>query len=346
MPADPGDDAAAAAARLLLGRPPEAIERVRGLGRNSGVWHVRADGASYALKQYPQHQTGERDRAAIEYGALRFMTGHGVAAVPRPVAYDSRLGVTLIEWIEGERVADPAAADIAAAAELIAAIHALRGKRDARALPQAAEACLSGTEIVLQIERRLARLGQLQPEEPALAEFLAGTLRPLLCDIAAWAAAGYSRAGLSFDRPIEIAATTLCPADFGFHNVLRRQSGELVFVDFDYFGWDDPAKLVADFLLHPGMSLGDALKRQFAAAAAAIYRDDASFRPRLRLLHPLFALRWCTIVLNEFLPERWAYRVNAGNGADWSAVKRAQLDRARQRAQSLATSYRRFPYGQ
>jgi hypothetical protein len=346
MPADPGREAAAAAAAFLLHRPIEAIERIRGAGRNSSVWRVGADGACYALKQYPRHRAGERDRAAVEYDALRFLVKHGVAAVPRPIACDSRLGCTLLEWIEGDRVVDAASADIAAATRFIAAIHALRDADDARALPQAAEACLSGAEIVDQIQRRLARLDELTPEEPALGAFLAGILRPLLAEIAGWAEAGYVAAGRSFARPIEAVAATLCPADFGFHNALRRRSGELVFIDFDYFGWDDPAKLVADFLLHPGMSLGDASKRQFADAAAAIYRADSEFRSRLRRLYPLFGLRWCTILLNEFLPERWASRRNAGNRADWTAVKQGQLDRARKWAQSLAATFRRFPYGE
>jgi hypothetical protein len=346
MPLDPGRDGAAVAARVLLGRPPDAVERVRGFGRNSGVWRVRADGANYALKQYPQRHAGERDRAASEYNALRFMTAHGIAAVPRPVACDSGLGATLLEWLEGDRVAEADEADIAAAAEFIAAIHGLRGMGDAAAQPPAAEACLSGAEIVRQIERRLARLAAREAEELELAEFVVGTLRPLRSAITGWAEAAYAAAGLSFRRPIANAARTLCPADFGFHNALRRKSGQLVFIDFDYFGWDDPVKLVADFLLHPGMVLEERLKRQFAAAAARIYSDDKGFALRLSLLYPLFALRWCVILLNEFLPERWAYRVNAGEQTDWTEAKRGQLDRAREWAQSLATTFRRFPYGE
>ena len=44
----------------------------------------------------------------------------------------------------------------------------------------------------------------------------------------------------------------LSPSDFGFHNALRRPDGTIVFVDFEYFGWDDPAKMMADAMLHPG----------------------------------------------------------------------------------------------
>ncbi len=345
MPRDPAPRDAAAAARTLLGGPVDSVERARGFGRNSGVYRIRRGGTSYALKQYPPRRPGERDRAAIELAALRFMIAHGVGSVPRPYAADPARGYALIEWIDGEAVTAPGAAEIAAAAGFLAAIHALRNESDALVQPAAAEACLSGGEIVAQIERRLARLGALAAEEPVLAAFLDGTISPLLARITAWAEAGYAVRGLSFSLPVGIPARTLCASDFGFHNALRRPSGELVFIDFDDFGWDDPVKLIADFLLHPGTQLPDPLKRQFAAAAGAIYRTDESFAVRLALLYPLFALRWCMILLNEFLPERWAHRINAGGQADWAVVKQRQLDRAREWVQSLATNFQRFPYG-
>ena len=345
MSRDPTLHDAADAARNLLGGPVDAVERARGFGRNSGVYRVRRGGTSYALKQYPPRRRGERDRAAVELGALRFMTAHGIGSVPRPYAADSERGYALIEWINGAAVTAPSAADIAAATTFLAAIHGLRNESDAAAQPLAAEACLSGAEIVAQIERRLVRLSALAAEEPALAAFLEGAIRPLLVRITGWAETGYAVEGLSFTLPVEIDSRTLCASDFGFHNALRRRSGGLVFIDFDDFGWDDPVKLTADFLLHPGTQVAEPLKRQFAAAAATIYQTDRSFAARLALLYPLLALRWCVILLNEFLPERWAHRINAGGQADWVAAKQRQLDRAREWVQSLTTNFQRFPYG-
>jgi len=345
MPGDPVLEDALAAARTLLGGPVDAVERARGLGRNSGVYRIRQGGTSYALKQYPPRRPGERDRAAIELAALRFMVAHGIGSVPLPYEADSDGGYALIEWIDGVAVTAPSDADIAAAAGFLAAVHGLRNEPDAAAQPTAAEACLSGGEIVAQIERRLARLGAIAAEEPALAAFLDDAICPLLARITGWADRGYTGQGLSFTRPVDGAAQTLCASDFGFHNALRRPSGALVFIDFDDFGWDDPVKLTADFLLHPGTPLPEPLKRDFAAAATAIYQTDPSFAARLALLYPLFALRWCMILLNEFLPERWAHRINAGGQADWVAVKQRQLDRAREWVQSLAANFQRFPYG-
>jgi len=346
MRADPALDAAARAASALAGGPVASIERVRGFGRNSGVYRVRVGDTDYALKQYPPRRPGDRDRAAVEYAALRFLTGHGVATVPHPVAADAAAGYLLLEWVDGDAVETPGAADIAAACVFLRDIHALRGEGDATAQPMAAEACISAAETVAQIEQRLARLAALGPAEPGLSAFVDDDLRPLFRRVAAWAEEGYATAGFSFSGELEATARTLCPADFGFHNAMRRRGANLVFIDFDYFGWDDPVKLTADFLLHPGMSLSDPLRRQFAAAAIRLYGSDRSFSHRLALLYPLFSLRWCAILLNEFLPERWSNRVAAGEAADWVSAKERQLQRARAWARSLAANFRRFPYGE
>jgi hypothetical protein len=154
---------------------------------------------------------------------------------------------------------------------------------------------------------------------------------------------GYRAMGLSVAEPLPVSLRSLCPSDFGFHNALRDTSG-LVFLDFDYFGWDDPVKLVCDFLLHPGMALSEGLKRRFAVGARHIYGADGTFASRLNLLFALFALRWCLILLNEFLPERWAVRLHAGFQDDWSRVKRIQLERAEKLFDLTETMFPHCPY--
>jgi len=121
---------------------------------------------------------------------------------------------------------------------------------------------------------------------------------------------------------------TLSPSDFGFHNALRDRSGHIVFLDFEYFGWDDPVKLTADFILHPGMMLDGAARRRFAAGMAELHASDPDSRQRLRRHLPLIALRWCLILLNEFLPGHWARRMIAG-GSDRMAAKASQLAKAK-----------------
>ncbi len=119
---------------------------------------------------------------------------------------------------------------------------------------------------------------------------------------------------------------SLVPSDFGFHNSLRRNDGSLVFVDFEYFGWDDPVKLTADILLHPGGTLlpsatGSDSARRRRGFTAMIRHLRAGCRPICRCS----GLRWVLILLNEFIPERWRRRVLAGDTGSWSEAKARQL---------------------
>src|SRR5258708_35328579 len=121
MPAAPALDAAARAARALAGRPVASIERVRGYGRNSGVYRVNTGGAAYALKQYPARQPKYRDRATGEYPALRFLPGHGIAPVPRPTSGGAPNGYRRLEVSEGDPIDAPKATNTPAALRLLSA---------------------------------------------------------------------------------------------------------------------------------------------------------------------------------------------------------------------------------
>ena len=130
-------------------------------------------------------------------------------------------------------------------------------------------------------------------------------------------------------QPVELASglRRLIPADFGFHNAVR-QADRTRYIDFEYFGWDDPAKLVSDFLWHPGMALDAPAGAAFRTMVTAIYGCDADFVPRLAARLPYYGLRWCLIVLNEFLPEAWQRRQLAGETSPWHGVAERQLAKA------------------
>lgn len=308
------------AAVRLSGGPVSGLSRANG-GGNNRLFRVETVQGVLVLKSYPSLADDSRDRLGTEFTALTFLARHGVAKVPRALVADRGGGFALYSWIEGQPVTGPGEADIDAALAFATRLHGLRDAEGAQALPLASETCLSGAELVDQIERRLDRLREVSPGRPELAAFLEefSAARKRLVEAA----------GRDMDLAAELPAChrTLSPSDFGFHNALRRPDGGLTFLDFEYFGWDDPVKLAADFVLHPGMRLSPAQKERFLDGARRLYGADPAFGPRLRRFLPLFALRWCMILLNEFLPERWARRAQAG-AVDRPTAEARQLAKA------------------
>jgi hypothetical protein len=325
---NPGLSVAAEVAQSLLAGPAE-VEDLRGSGRNSRIYKVRSQGNKFALKQYPSRADDPRDRLGTEVAALRLMQSHKIDAVPRVIAVDQERNFVLLSWIDGVPVGDAADTDIDSAVHFLASIHTLRLVPEAAKQPYAAEACLSGREIERQLRARLALLERVAAQEQDLGAFLSQAFAPAFAHHLAAARACMMENRLDFISEIPQDKRSLIPADFGFHNSLRQGDGSLAYIDFEYFGWDDPVKVTADILLHPGVPLGGAHRLRFRNAAERLYGEDASFAVRLEALLPLFGLRWVLILLNEFVPERWQRRVLAGTGENWGGAKARQLNKAR-----------------
>jgi hypothetical protein len=326
---------ATAIAQALVGEEVVVSRLVTG-GRNSRIWRVAGGGRAFALKQYPSRRDDPRDRLSTEVGALRLMERFRIDTVPRVIGVDGERGYALLSWIDGSDVAEVSDADIDAAIVFLTATHGLRAAPWAAEQPLAAEACLCGREIVQQIEGRSARLRAAVRGEDELFDFIDNSVAPRLAIEGPKARQAVTAAGLAFDAELPQEWRSLVPSDFGFHNSLRRPDGSLAFLDFEYFGWDDPVKLTADILLHPGRPLKPPQRRRFRRAATRLYGGDPAFAGRLSAYLPLFGLRWVLILLNEYIPERWQRRVLAGETGSWSDVKARQLARACEFLASLA----------
>jgi len=323
---EPTTFASLAAVERLAGTPIRSVLPARP-GGNNRLFRVETErGDVYALKTYFRQASDPRDRLGTEFAALGFLHRHGITCVPRPIAADAAQGCALYEWIEGAPPA-PDRYTLAAALALLRALDQVRGSADATHLPLASEACLSAGELVAQIERRLAALAAVAGEHAELAAFLPGFRRVLKTAVAE-ARACYARAGLAFDAPVDPSARRLCPSDFGFHNALMRENGTVVFLDFEYFGWDDPVKVTCDFVLHPGMELTAEQRHRFLQDATEIFGADRHFEHRLEACLPLYTLRWTMILLNEYLPDRWQRRLLAGFRGERPAVLAQQLEKA------------------
>jgi hypothetical protein len=99
-----------------------------------------------------------------------------------------------------------------------------------------------------------------------------------------------------------INASELCisPSDFGFHNAILTKTG-IRFIDFEFAGWDDPAKAIVDFNLQPRIPIG---QKHFALLNAIGPLDRPMVEKRCKVLEPLLFVKWVCIILSVLSP-RW-----------------------------------------
>ena len=334
----------------LLDRHVTSIERIGG-GRNGQVYRLTCGrSGQYAGKLYFRHRLDDRDRLEVEFSSLQFLWENGVRCIPQPITADGDRGCAVYEYVDGKKISsqEVSDSDIDYAVQFLARLKELKTSKGSRDLPLASEACFSVQAIVDNIELRLNRLSSVRnggTQYNALREFLTNDFTPSFDGITRWCRSNLDQSGMSFDTELPHEERTLSPSDFGFHNALRRSDGQIVFLDFEYFGWDDPAKMVADFLLHPAMELREHLKHRFVSGILSRFEDHRYLDKRVEIVYPLFGLKWCMIFLNEFVPELLLRRGFASESdLSISDLQAEQLAKARRMLHRIMNEYGHFPY--
>jgi hypothetical protein len=103
------------------------------------------------------------------------------------------------------------------------------------------------------------------------------------------------------DREITQSERCLSPSDFGFHNTIRSGDGRLRFFDFEYAGWDDPAKTICDFFCQPAVPVPNEWLPAFLQEIGGAF-PGGELAERVALLLHVYQTKWCCIMLNDFLP--------------------------------------------
>lgn len=269
-------------------------------GRNNRVFRVETRKGECLLKLYFRDPSDSRDRLGHEYGFLEACRGVGIDALPNPLAKDSENGAALYEFIKGNRVETVGSTEILLAARFIEKINQQRGNKAFRALPHAAEACYSFQEHVASVDRRIDRLNQMESDSNLDREARFWVEKEL---IPAWKKIREQIVRQKdLEKKLDQAMRILSPSDFGFHNSLRKEDGSLVFLDFEYAGWDDPAKLVCDLANQPDRPLSLEEAEPFSTSLVEWLGAADFWRSRFRILAPLYQVKWACIVLNDFLP--------------------------------------------
>ena len=119
----------------------------------------------------------------------------------------------------------------------------------------------------------------------------------------------------------------ISPSDFGFHNALENNNKEIYFFDFEYAGWDDPVKLIGDFFCQPQVPVPLKYFQEFSNTVLDYSKNKEYLIARAKASFPLFQIKWCCILLNEFLPKHLGRRAFAGNVNNIEEKKLVQLQK-------------------
>jgi aminoglycoside phosphotransferase (APT) family kinase protein len=265
-------------------------------GLNNALYRIRINGDVYACKLFI---VDERRRAQREWGALCTLGAAGLKLAPEPVAFapDGPLPQPAIvyRWVNGETLAgNPLTiADLQALVAALGQVHRAPATPKCERLvawhqPVNYAAYLAEIRAAAeQVRAWVAGPGAQRPDLPGWAADIPAAV-PLIAEAVRLAEAVVAGASTPGDCP----TPALVRVDGNLDNVLRTAGGSLVFLDWEYSGWGDPAYDLAELRWHPrGQHVSQA---QWKAALATYVPlpNDPTFAERLAVYSRLLPLWW------------------------------------------------------
>jgi hypothetical protein len=308
-------------------------------GGNNRTFRLETSAGAFAIKQYFRHEGDTRDRLAAEFGFLQYAAKAAPGMAPVPMAMDSGSALALYEFIEGYpyKAGEITWQQVDSAANFFNALNKPNARKDAATLPTASEACFSIFEHLKLITARLDRLRAIEiaTDEDYAALTIIGQIRNHWLSLSAQVTAACMSAQCDPYAPLESDERCVSPSDFGFHNALAQADGIPRFLDFEYAGWDDPAKMAGDFFAQLAVPIPDEYFERFLKQAFAPLPHAEDLAVRARMLRPVYQVKWCCIALNVFLPINLSRRKFANPDLDERALKQQQLAKVKRLFQSI-----------
>ncbi|MDB3920167.1 hypothetical protein N9349_05380, partial [Candidatus Pelagibacter sp.] len=215
-------------------------------GINSKVYKLKLKkNKNLILKIYPFEDNFVSRRMKVENNSLRYLKKNNFSV---PGIYKSffEFNCSFYEFQSGKKNLKATELLIDQCYDFLKKLFLLSRKTKINLFQNAKEACFNPNEICEQIERKFINL--LKIKNKALNNFLLLEFRNLFTK---YSKITESKLNKEFKSKISNSNRILSPSDFGLHNTLSEKN-KLHFIDFEYFGWDDPIKLICDFVWHPG----------------------------------------------------------------------------------------------
>lgn len=302
-------------------------------GKNNQIYLLTDDQNQQVIfKHYYHNHNDTRDRLGAEWRFINTVWDAGIRCVPQPLLAEPLYHCAVYGIVKGRKLHhDELTSDhIKQAAEFISSINK-KGVITAN-YPAASEACFSIAQHYETIARRVTYLQNIDTTVPLADEakrFVFDKLYPKWLIIKKILkkqekSMGATNIGIGF----------LSPSDYGFHNTLINVEGRLVFLDFEYSGRDDLAKLVNDWMACPEIPVPPYGRAVMTDHLCLRLPMDDQFQLRSSILAKAYQIKWICIILNDFLTTG-AVRRDFSLGEERMARNKMQLEKAKLKLATL-----------
>ena len=261
------------------------------------------DNKKYLIKEYSKIHLENWDRGYSEFKALNYLWTHGFRNVPQPIKFDKLKNLGVYSFEEGINLnsSQVKRENILEATTFLVNLHNL--KVNESDFGPASSACLNLKSYIDVIDRRFNNIKDYNAKGPIgtrAKKLLNKEVYQKIVEVKEFFLDKTSKVNIF--KELDLEEQVITPGDFGFHNILYNK-GEYKFLDFEYFGRDDPVRQVLDFIHHDKSSdIPITLKELFLKEYKAQMNTSEFFDFRFKVTSPLIAMTWGLIYLNILSP--------------------------------------------
>jgi len=293
-------------------------------GMNNSVFLCRNKNVSWVIKGYPIQKPGQRDRMQAEVDILRYSAQIAPGFTPLLLQVDAVRRCAVMEHIPGIVYKEgyrPCEKDIKLAFDFFLSLNSNLTIASEMVGMDAAEGFLSLKEHMVNVFERLSIMGT--EHLPREYQKEADRLRQQLCALAEDSSVRLEDKINTGAVEDAICAEVRCvsPSDFGFHNAIRVGKG-IKFIDFEFAGWDDPAKVCIDFALQQRNPVD---LRPIEIASRLFPGRENAMKTRIDALAEILELKWLCIILGILNPTRLSHAKSAMPGLTEEIITEMQL---------------------
>jgi len=305
---------------------PNTLERLCG-GINNQVFRCGDGARKWVIKGYAPAQSGQRDRMQAEQQFLQFASEVAPGFTPALIHTDEDRRCVVLENLEGNAFSEgisPPAEAVEAAVRFIYLLN--REPRLARESLQfdAAEGFLSMRQHLANVQERLGSMSSEHVENSTkpIAKELLQKIRSELTQVEEQTNRLIEK-GMVRDA-IDPDQRCASPSDFGFHNAISTRTG-IRFIDFEFAGWDDPAKATLDFILQPRVPVVG-----YGSPLLSAWQPEHQYSIQTRCQHlaPILRLKWLCILLAVLNPDRLNQMLSVISGQESAQLISNRLESA------------------
>jgi hypothetical protein len=311
-------------------------------GGNNRTYRVETVDGVFAVKKYFRGPADKRDRLASEFSFLMYAKETAPHFVPKAYAQDIENGLALYEFIEGRSVTASELTEhiMTQPIQFFCLLNDPDAKKNATSLALASEAGFSIEDHLISVNSRIFELQQaIFNETDENAKVLMTSLSQYWDDILQTCRNQAISDGIDVSATLDYSQRCISPSDFGFHNALMLKNQQIKFLDFEYAGWDDPARMVNDFFSQLAVPIPAKYYDWFVREVMKPFPQTEHLIMRAKLLRPIYHIKWCCIALNVFIPVHMARRQFANPQLNVVDLRKTQLAKAELLLKNLEVSH-------